>query len=725
MSKNPIPTASPSDKAPFVTWNDETSQKAAFEESARALAAIQPVQRANANALRRFEGIDTNISVREGFTRRDYDYFRPEEAIPYLQRDVIALCMSTYRKVGIVRQVIDLMGDFGSQGIRIVHDDPSTQRIYRRWFRMVRGKQRSERILNMFYRAGNVIIKRNTGRLKDVDYLADKRVLAARSKPDKTFKEFPELPDGEIPIEYFIPNPLTVQPIGEELSIFTNYKQWGLQLSGKLISKIKSPKNNFETQMVASIPADIRSHILSDNQVGTQRVIPLDPNKIISLHYKKDDDQVWADPMIYCILEDLIVLEKLKIADLCALDGATNRIRLWKLGDLDNKIMPTEAAISKLNEILVAAHGAGVVDLIWNPAIELVETSTDVHQFLKPEKYSATLQSVYQGLGIPQTLRGGSEANGMSDNFVQIKTMVERLQYGRDTLTEMWENELRLIRKALKGVPGFQSKTPPKVVYDHMNLTDQAAQQTLIRDMVDRDIISIETARDELGYDNDLENQRINKEISRRKSVPKVSPYHDAQPDLSLKKIALQSGVATPSEVGVELDEKKAGEKSALEFKAQTSKKAAKPKKKGGVGGDGRPKNSKDKQPRKQRNPLSKAQEVALFPWTKSTLDKIAIFVQPLYLDKFVKSNVRQFTDVQASEFEDFKFAVLCNVEPLVNVDENVIANALKLPFNWFKTVKSVFNEYHALYSESSTPTMDDCRLLQCLAYVNAVVYEL
>jgi hypothetical protein len=720
MADNPIQESDPQNESPFVTWTDDTGMQSAFAESARAMNAAHAVQRASAGAIRRFEGIDTNISVRDGFTRRDYEYFRPEDTIPLIQRDIIQLCMSAYRKVGIVRQVIDLMGDFGSQGIRIVHPDPETQKIYRTWFKKVSGKERSERILNMLYRAGNVVIKRNTARFKDLDLKTNKRVIA---KPDHKPKEFPLLPDGEIPWKYFIPNPITVEIVGDELSVFTNYKQVGLKLSPKLIQKIKNPQNPYETSMVASIPTDVRNNILSDNFIGPHKILPIDPNKVVVLHYKRDDWQIWADPMIYCILDDLIAFEKLKLADLCALDGAINRVRLWKVGSLEHRIMPTEAAIQKLNEIILAAPGNGVIDLFWNPAIELVETSTDVAQFLGSEKYKETKSSIYQGLGVPQTLRGEGDKGGMSDNFVQMKTMMERLQYGRDQLTSFWDGELNLLRKALAGTPGFQSKTPPKVIYNYMNLGDSASYNALIRDMVDRDIISIETARDMLDMDNELEDMRLKRERARRKDEPKVSPYHDAQPDLTLEKVFAQTGTIVPSQVGLKLDDKNPAEQSAMEFKIKNTKTKVKSKKgKSGTGGDGRPKNSKDKSPRKQRTPLKASENIAIFSWGRKTQEAIAELTQPLFLKRFGKENVRKFSDAQAAEFEEFKFAVLCNIAPLSRVDTELIVDAIKTPFHNYKIVKSVYNEYVTeLLSHNEAPSLDDYRQLQILSYVGSL----
>jgi hypothetical protein len=76
-------------------------------------------------------------------------------------------------------------------------------------------------------------------------------------------------------------------------------------------------------------------------------------------------------PMVSAILGDLQLLQKMKLADLAALDGAISCIRVWKLGNIEARIMPTEVAINRLAEMLCNNVGGGVMDLVWGPEIEL------------------------------------------------------------------------------------------------------------------------------------------------------------------------------------------------------------------------------------------------------------------------------------------------------------------------------------------------------------------
>ena len=80
----------------------------------------------------------------------DFDYFRPDQAVPEKPKDIIAFARAAYRRIGLIRNAIDLMGDFASQGITLVHPNKKIERFYKKWFQKVGGRERSERFLRTF-----------------------------------------------------------------------------------------------------------------------------------------------------------------------------------------------------------------------------------------------------------------------------------------------------------------------------------------------------------------------------------------------------------------------------------------------------------------------------------------------------------------------------------------------------------------------------------------------
>ena len=209
----------------MITWQegDDEGRAKAMSQFSDNVDSYSGLNKSQGNHYRHFIDIEPNRSVRPGFNPSDYHAFRPDEAVPNQQRRIIKMCMDAYDKVGIIRNIIDLMGDFGSQGINIVHKDKSVEKFYQQWFKSVNGKERSERFLNNLYKTGNVIIHRSyadiTPQLRNY--------MKALSSDIKV--EVPETVANEIPWRYNFFNPLTVKMKDGNLSLFMGLKNYILK----------------------------------------------------------------------------------------------------------------------------------------------------------------------------------------------------------------------------------------------------------------------------------------------------------------------------------------------------------------------------------------------------------------------------------------------------------------------------------------------------------------
>jgi hypothetical protein len=289
------------------------------------------------------------------------------------------------------------------------------------------------------------------------------------------------------------------------------------------------------------------------------------------------------------------------------------------------------------------------------------------------------MNSIYAGLGIPPTLTGTFGAAGTTNNFISLKTLTQRLQYGRDILVSFWEKEIELVQKAM----GF--KYPAKIEFDRMDLSNEDTEKSLLIQLADRNIISDELIQTRFGFDPDMEKSRLNRENRERDSsrmVNKAGPWFDPDPDAALKKIALQTGVVAPSQVGLELEKKKSSEKSALDMKTPSlsapSTKLANdsPESLPGVPGQGRPKNSKDSQQRKTK--VFKPQTGAkLLLWASDTQDKISQIVNPVLLQFFNKKNLRSLSNEEVKELDSIKTKLLFNLQPFTTISTDIILQSL------------------------------------------------
>jgi hypothetical protein len=674
-----IPNADPiQPESAYITWNDDNldEKRTALNEASKALDEFTVVQKSAANNSRYrldFSNLDGPTSGRPGLTRSDYDYFRPEESIPSHIKGIFNKADVIYNRVGLVKNVIDLMGDFACQGIRLVHPNRRIERFYRNWFNKVKGEERSERFLNNLYRIGNVVINRQTAKISVK--VADSLYKSVAS-PDLLVNDVEKIVEKrEIPWKYTFIDPVCVDVIGGSLSSFVGNKTYSITIPGTLRKIINNPKNEAERRIIDQLPPAIIEAAKS------KKPYVLDSNKTLVFHYKKDDWKTWAYPMIYSIMDDINVIEKLKLADLAALDGAISNIRIFKLGSLEHKIAPTPAAASKLSNILQNNVGGGTMDLVWGPDIELLESKTSVHQFLGEGKYTPHLNSVYAGLGIPPTLTGTYGAAGTTNNFISLKTLTQRLQYGRKVLMSFWKHEIELVQKAM----GF--RFPAKIEFDRMDLSNEEAEKALLLQLSDRNIVSDELVQRVFGFDPETEKTRLNRESRERDSnrmVTKAGPFFDGNFENTMKKMALQLGLATPSQVGLELSNKKKGEMNAVEIKSKFST----PKTQTGGGSpnnpdslpgqpqQGRPMNSKDTDQRKQRT-FSPRTGASLNLWTIKTQEKIADILNPIFLDFYNKKNMRSLSHTEYEEAENTKAKIFFAIDPLVDVTEELVLSKL------------------------------------------------
>lgn len=637
-----------SDKPLFSTWNE--NDPASFDK-AMASRGDGDVLFSRAKAANTYQNIAApNVSTRQGYDRRDYDFFRPGEQLPVRDLDIIAACMQSYEKIGLVKNTVDMMSEFACQGIDLVHPNPRIEDFYKQWFNKVNGKERTERMLNLFYRAGNLFVKRNTAQLKEEDADGLRRGVAADVKV-----QTPKAPKPlEIPWEYIIYNPLAIEVYGQELAPYygQKYFQYGIRIPEFIDKKLKNPEKSVLQQFIHKVPQEV-----ADIARKGGKVIPLDKEKITAIYYKKDDWQVWAKPMIFSIMEDLIMLRKMKLADLSALDGAVSHIRLWRLGSLDHKIMPTENAIARLAEMLMNNVGGGTVDLIWGPELDLTESSTDISKFLGKEKYEPVLNSIFAGLGIPPSLTGLPTAQGAANNYIGLRTLVERLEYGRDMMLKFWTKEIKMVQQAM----GF--RTPAQIVFDKHVLSDEAAMLRLLVEMADRNLISDEAIQERFDLIPEIERVRLNREQRRRENEtapPKLGPF-SVDPKEAAKKIFAQTGRMGPADFNLDANDPVPVPVGATD--------PAAPK---GKPGQGRPQGKTDTLKRKSR---------ALKPakggdWVTEKYAAISEILWPAYAHTISKNNIDELTDQEIKRFEDLTFKVLCQFTQKDVVDESAVKKA-------------------------------------------------
>lgn len=696
-------------------------------------------------------GPNANTSIKSNYTRDDYNYYNGNEASPRSYEQKILLSMRAYDNVGIVRNVIDLMADFTCKGVQIVHPNMAEQKFYNEWWNYVDGDLVSERFVNYLYRMANVPVVTSYGKVpvKVVNEWSKSQgtvpyVVTNQDIKDLTYQPI-KYEIRRIPFKFTFINPLSLQVIAPELAVFTGKLAFGLRINNALRSAMSRAQFMFPNasykEMMDLIPAPIAAAIQSG-----KTLVPLDNDNLSMYYYRKDDWDVWAKPMISAILEDLIMLEKMKLADISALNGAISNVRLWKLGKMEgdnpnNWIIPTRANIAKVRAILANNVGGGTIDLVWGPDIDFKESATQVHHFLGPEKYQPVLSNIYDGLGVPFGNTG--ESKGMTNSFISMQTFVERLEYGRRVLQNFWNEQIKKVQLAMG------HNKPAMVTFDQINLGDDTTYKQLLLGLVDRDLLSSESVLENFGYQDVIEKIKIKRDNKKRAAgalPPKTGAFNTPVSDPAsqkheLKKMMVQSGGVAPSQVGVDLPPAQPGEKTPNqisheqnleigkqkgEFGVQQAKEKAKQKP---IGSAGRPNKAKDSQKRKMKRPpvQTKASEdfFSTFMWGYAAQKEISDIVTPVLLAQaYNKPNVRSLSVAEKEEVETVKFQIFSQLEPFSEITSDVILDIAQTGLTANPNVTSATKLLLGIFKQQNEREPDLNEMHQIQASGMALAYE-
>jgi hypothetical protein len=642
-----------------------------------------------------YSNITTNLSSRPGLNRSHWGQYRPDERVPTKTKEIIKYAQDIYERVGLIRNIIDLMGDFACQGVRVSHPDKRIEKFYKNWFTKIQGVERSERFLNNLYKSGNVIMRRQTA---SVNLKQRAQLFKSAAKPDTKIETIP-IKKAEIPWKYIFLNPCTVDVVGDAYACFADKKQYVIKFPPMFCANVRSSTVN-ERKVLKDIPKDMMDAIMG----GGEYLLPQD--KTLVFHYKKDDWQPWAIPMTYAIFDDVILLEKLKLADIAALDGAISNIRIFKLGSLDPLIIPGKAAAAKLKEILGAHTSAGTIDLVWGPDIELIESKTEVYKFLGQQKYEPVMSNIFGGLGVPPTLTGSFGSEGTTNNFISLQTLIQRLEYGRSILVSFWNAEIEIVRKAM----GFAE--PAVIEFDYMNLGDEAAEKQLLLGLNDRNLMSDELLQQKFKHNSTLENSRIKNENGERDNdgrPEKVGPFHESRMNEKLKHAMVNKGYMKPEDVGVSMKEVAERTRDKTKPLAETKKPS---------GPNGRPKGKTDTKPRKAKRFIPKS-KASIELWAISAQREISEVLNPHILNHYGKKNMRSLTNAEYNAGEEIKFGVLFSLEPFTELNAENILNAFGQANN---LEEDFYNTYRILSTSSSRElgralNFDELRYIQVHLY--------
>ena len=304
---------------------------------------------------------------------------------------------------------------------------------------------------------------------------------------------------------------------------------------------------------------------------------------------------------------------------------------------------------------------------------------------------------------------------GYSNNYVSLKTLIERLEYGRQILTQFWQKELDSIQKAM----GF--RLPAQLRFDTIILSDESAEKQLLINLADRDIISHETILERFGELPDIEKIRVRREEQDRREdniLPrKASPYHNPNMRSDIAKILIaKDGLEDSFYEDLDLPKQDFPENKIPPGGGLPNAKKSTPSPQGG-----RPSNSKDAIKRKTKVVNPRSSQASLVLWAYNAQKTIAEIVTPMILDYRSKKDVRTLTRAEFSHLEYLKLCILASIQPMIDVTPEIVAELvkeLKAPSRSFASdVEHEIEQF--VYINKRKPTVDEMKFIYATVYVN------
>ena len=635
----------------------------------------------------------------------------------------MALCVSAYKGFGLAKNVIDLMANFAAEGLKIKHTNKTIERFLNRWAFHVDLNTRVKDILRYYYKYGNVFIYRTLGEIDDSTYSRLRRsraknfankglpnfnpILAADIDPNSDPEQSENIKDAQdeskkpvgkrrIPWRYTLLNPFQMELRGTK---FFGGQRWVFILSTDTVQQIAGGKIKSKNTYVdflddsdINLPPEFKkkSNILSieapDNEVADSRVVDLDQKKLYTMHYMKDDHEDWAEPLLWPVMADIFYKNKLRQMDISVCDSVINAITVWKLGNLKEGYIASEAHMSKFAELLRTPTQA--MNMIWNDALTAESVYPPVEKILGIQKYESVDRDILRGIGIPDSLIGGAAKGNFATGFLGVRTLLERLEEGRETVMRWLMKELQLLIETL-GI-----RKMPTLRFGKMSLRDEKAEKQLIIQLLDRNIISIEAVLEAFGEEFELELQRMRDEDKIREEtglLQKHSPYTDPINDLDVEE-----------QMQRESDLKLREQRMTQKLKQQEQKKSQR-EARNADGPAGRPINTGAPQ-EKQRE--TKPQGMAWlmdYEHTKTLavahVDAVEKVVAKIILKSVGKKTKRSLTKHETQGLEDITFAIAIQTFGLSKVT----------PSNVIKILESnpvINGTANKLYIDMKTPDM-------------------
>lgn len=440
-----------------------------------------------------------NISTitRDYIMRDDLDLVGPKSNDPH---SLFKRAMDYYNTNGIVGTTINLKASLAAKGFENDIDDENIKNFYDVWCLDVNFKETIDNMFLDLFKVGNVVTYKAIAKYEPrISNISPNPGKGMKRSGKETSAKKNIWSKGFLPIAYTILNPLFVKI---ESSLLFDKNKISYKPPKELediLKKKQSELSDEERLILKAIPTNIKDAARKGEYVA------LDPRLVSSVAYRKQPYELYGKPSITRVFDSLEYKKALKNADLSTLDGISNYILKVTIGN-DEYPVTDQTQLETVAELFNTPSKS--FDVVWNHTLNIEKiVSPEIGDILGKSKYEQVNEDITGGLGISRALIDGEGHINAAEAQLIVKGLIEEIEYARRQVERWIYKEYRQIAEVM----GFDRF--PKIRWDESALNDTILFMSTISQLVDRRMLSYQTALESLGFDYSTEKQNMENEL--------------------------------------------------------------------------------------------------------------------------------------------------------------------------------------------------------------------
>ena len=434
-------------------------------------------------------------------------------------RDAVILCQKAYYNFSSFRNIIDLMTEFSCSPIYFTGGNKKSRDFLHALFKKININNFTDKFFREYYRSGNVFTYR-------FDYKVEKGDLPKITQVfGNGLSKIIASEELKLPSTYMILNPADIQYGGNISFVGTNYYK---TLTDYELERLRNPSSEEDKEVLKSLSEQNRKKLTKKNLsgIGSFITLPLNPEKVTAVFYKKQDYEPFAVPMGFPVLEDINWKQEMKKMDMALTRTTQQAVLLITMGsELKNGTVNVNQKNIEAMQALFQNQSVGKV-LVSDYTTKAEFVIPNIAGILDPRKYEVVNTDIQQGLN---NILIGEEK--FSSTSIKVNIFLQRLEQGRQAfLDNFLMPEVKRLCRSL----GFKNFPTPR--FEEIDIKDSSVWQRVVAQLMQLGVLTAEEGIQAIGngrlpdQEESIESQRKFRELKDEGLYSPVTPNTGGAP---------------------------------------------------------------------------------------------------------------------------------------------------------------------------------------------------